>query len=406
LPPTTAGKRTYSSDFKLDAVARARRGSAPIAEIASDLGIAPSTLRTWVRHASAGDVVSADPPAADAAPVAVTPAADVEAPPTVQRVLFWAVGWRVGPEYHAWARQRIESPDFRRFALARLAAYFCVGLAARVVAGELVLIRPSYSLQSFVLPFALLAGVAASYFAPSRMARRRHLALVGQGLETDTRRVRVSTLAARSSNGVRLLLPVVLVAGIFAIGLSAAKTSHAAVCPPGATNVVAPPADIVGSFVAPAGFAQRPDTSAGHGVLNVAAISANARHPADAAKLLTCNGFVDGYARGWTATAGTPRGILTKVYAFATATGARNYARLDVAASLKTSGTSTLALPSVTDTTLITSSKGDSANFNFAVAIGASGRFVFVVREFSSGEVVLAEIEALVRAQAPALQGR
>jgi transposase-like protein len=43
--------RPYPKEFRSDVVAVARRGDAPIKQIASDFGIAESCLRNWLRDA-------------------------------------------------------------------------------------------------------------------------------------------------------------------------------------------------------------------------------------------------------------------------------------------------------------------------------------------------------------------
>jgi transposase-like protein len=45
--------RPYPREFREDVVAVARRGEAPIAEIAKDFGIAESCVRNWLRAADA-----------------------------------------------------------------------------------------------------------------------------------------------------------------------------------------------------------------------------------------------------------------------------------------------------------------------------------------------------------------
>ncbi|CAM5789658.1 transposase [Cellulomonas persica] len=47
--------RPYPQEFRADVVAFARRGDAPIKQIASDFGIAESCLRNWLRDADVED---------------------------------------------------------------------------------------------------------------------------------------------------------------------------------------------------------------------------------------------------------------------------------------------------------------------------------------------------------------
>lgn len=70
----TTGPRRYSDEFKTDAVVRARLGQETINEIAADLGVSPSTLRSWVSKAPA----AAAPSTVKEGPaVAPRPAAEV-----------------------------------------------------------------------------------------------------------------------------------------------------------------------------------------------------------------------------------------------------------------------------------------------------------------------------------------
>ena len=47
--------RPHPKEFRDDVVAVARRGEAPIAEIAKDFGISESCLRNWLAKADVGD---------------------------------------------------------------------------------------------------------------------------------------------------------------------------------------------------------------------------------------------------------------------------------------------------------------------------------------------------------------
>ncbi len=47
--------RPYPKEFREDVVAVARRGDAPIKQIAADFGIAESCLRNWLRDADVED---------------------------------------------------------------------------------------------------------------------------------------------------------------------------------------------------------------------------------------------------------------------------------------------------------------------------------------------------------------
>ena len=47
--------RPYPKEFRDDVVAVARRGDAPITQIAKDFGIADSCLRNWLRAADVED---------------------------------------------------------------------------------------------------------------------------------------------------------------------------------------------------------------------------------------------------------------------------------------------------------------------------------------------------------------
>jgi transposase-like protein len=47
--------RPYPKEFRDDVVAVARRGEAPLKQVAADFGIAESCLRTWLRDADVED---------------------------------------------------------------------------------------------------------------------------------------------------------------------------------------------------------------------------------------------------------------------------------------------------------------------------------------------------------------
>lgn len=47
--------RPHPKEFRDDAVAVARRGEAPIAQIAKDFGISESCLRNWLQRADVAD---------------------------------------------------------------------------------------------------------------------------------------------------------------------------------------------------------------------------------------------------------------------------------------------------------------------------------------------------------------
>ena len=47
--------RIHPKEFRDDVVAVARRGEAPIAQIAKDFGISDSCLRNWLHAAGSGD---------------------------------------------------------------------------------------------------------------------------------------------------------------------------------------------------------------------------------------------------------------------------------------------------------------------------------------------------------------
>jgi transposase len=47
--------RPHPKEFRDDVVAVARRGDAPIAEVAKDFGISESCLRNWLHHADVED---------------------------------------------------------------------------------------------------------------------------------------------------------------------------------------------------------------------------------------------------------------------------------------------------------------------------------------------------------------
>lgn len=47
--------KPYPKEFRADVVAVARRGEAPLKQIAADFGIAESCLRNWLRDADAED---------------------------------------------------------------------------------------------------------------------------------------------------------------------------------------------------------------------------------------------------------------------------------------------------------------------------------------------------------------
>jgi transposase len=54
-------RRSFTPEFKLEAVRRAKERKQPLSQIARDLGLHPNLLREWVRKAEAhGDVPAAD----------------------------------------------------------------------------------------------------------------------------------------------------------------------------------------------------------------------------------------------------------------------------------------------------------------------------------------------------------
>jgi len=59
--------RPYPKEFRADVVAVARRGDAPIAQIAKDFGISDSCLRNWLHAADVEDGVRSGPTAAESA---------------------------------------------------------------------------------------------------------------------------------------------------------------------------------------------------------------------------------------------------------------------------------------------------------------------------------------------------
>lgn len=48
-------KRTYTKEFRADAVAMARRGDRPVRQVAEHLGIHETVLRAWIRQANADE---------------------------------------------------------------------------------------------------------------------------------------------------------------------------------------------------------------------------------------------------------------------------------------------------------------------------------------------------------------
>ena len=59
--------RPYPKEFRADVVAVARRGDAPISQIAKDFGISDSCLRNWLHAADVEDGVRSGPTAAESA---------------------------------------------------------------------------------------------------------------------------------------------------------------------------------------------------------------------------------------------------------------------------------------------------------------------------------------------------
>src|SRR5665811_1595416 len=59
--------RPHPKEFRADVVAVARRGDAPIVQIAKDFGISESCLRNWLHAADVEDGVRSGPTAAESA---------------------------------------------------------------------------------------------------------------------------------------------------------------------------------------------------------------------------------------------------------------------------------------------------------------------------------------------------
>src|SRR5665648_63712 len=59
--------RPHPKEFRADVVAVARRGDAPIVQIAKDFGISDSCLRNWLHAADVEDGVRSGPTAAESA---------------------------------------------------------------------------------------------------------------------------------------------------------------------------------------------------------------------------------------------------------------------------------------------------------------------------------------------------
>jgi len=59
--------RPYPKEFRADVVAVARRGDAPISQVAKDFGITESCLRNWLHAADVEDGVRSGPTAAESA---------------------------------------------------------------------------------------------------------------------------------------------------------------------------------------------------------------------------------------------------------------------------------------------------------------------------------------------------
>ena len=68
------GPRAYTDEFRREAVRLAESGTAPLVQIARDLGITVHTLRSWRRQAALRN----DTEAAGAAPPATVPALEAE----------------------------------------------------------------------------------------------------------------------------------------------------------------------------------------------------------------------------------------------------------------------------------------------------------------------------------------
>jgi len=322
-------------------------------------------------------------------------------PPVRLRLLFWAFGWRLPRVFDSWVRANIESPRFQHAAVARVWVYGTLGVAMPVLADHLIYFRTRFRASGFIFPVVFLGFLSAYSLSTRAAVRRRTNALVTQGLLGASQPP--GRERALRNNTVKLVVPVVILAAVFGVGISVAVARHAKTCPPGASDSTASSVPVDEHLVAPQGYVQQPDSGQGLGPLDIASLTEATAHPGVAADTLRCNGFMTAYARTWTATSGSARGIYIKVVEFQTSAGANNYARIDVVGTGNAPGASRVALPQLPGATEIDSNRPDSSGYHQALVIGSSGRFVFVVQQFSEGDLATSEMIGAAQAEAAAV---